>query len=351
MSKLEELKKPADINSQMTKLNGAQKANVFHAEQMANLKEAQNWQSYYLKFSEYGSDYIFLLLTKKVTFLGKIAYIARGPNLENKQMVSLLTKLKAWASGQNIFVIKIEPNIPSSEITKLKERFNLKPASRIQTNSSTIIIDLSPIEEDLINSFKQKTRYNIRLSERKGVRVDKVDASEENLETMFKMMQQMSVRSGASIKSKDYLFKYWRSFIDAGDGAIFFAKDETGQVLAGAFVQFLGGQALYKDGGSTREKSNLMAPYLLQWEIMKWLKLKGVIYYDMHGSTTSELQDDASHPYYNVTKFKQGFNKQITDWAGVWDLPIDGGKYNLWVKFGKFYLKLYYFSHNKQTFY
>jgi lipid II:glycine glycyltransferase (peptidoglycan interpeptide bridge formation enzyme) len=94
-----------------------------------------------------------------------------------------------------------------------------------------------------------------------------------------------------------------------------------------------------------------MAPYLLQWEIMKWLKLKGVTSYDMHGATPSGMEDDQSHPFYSVTKFKQGFNKDITDWAGVWDLPIKPLKYLLWSMVGNVYLKFYYLTNNKQTFY
>lgn len=351
MKLLEQIDDLEHINQKMVNTNGANNSNVFHSKQMAEIKKDQNWRSFYLKFSDGDVAYIFLILTKKVPILGNIGYIARGPNINSNELPKLITKLKYWANKNNIFLIKIEPNATKDELVDIKNQFNLKPARAIQTNSSTIIINISTSEEDLINSFKQKTRYNIRLSARKGVKVGTVKPTDQNLETMYRMMLQMSQRSGVKIKPKEYLFKYWKSFIELGDGAIFFAKDETGKVLAGAFIQFLGGQALYKDGGSTRDKSNLMAPYLLQWEIMKWLKLKGVTSYDMHGATPSGMEDDQSHPFYSVTKFKQGFNKDITDWAGVWDLPIKPLKYLLWSMVGNVYLKFYYLTNNKQTFY
>jgi serine/alanine adding enzyme len=351
MSSLELIDNVANINQLMVDSNGINGSNVFHAKQMADIKKSQGWNPCYLKFKDGELTYIFLVLTKRVPILGSIGYIARGPNVEDNKLSELIRSLSSWASDNNLFLLKIEPNINESKLLKLKDEFNLKQAKSIQTNSSTIIIDISAAENELLNSFKQKTRYNIRLSARKGVKVNTIDLTDQNMEIMYQMMLQMSHRSGAAIKSREYLFSYWQAFVKAGDGAMFFAEDESREVLAGAFVQFLGDQALYKDGGSTRKKSNLMAPYLLQWEIIRWLKLKGVVYYDMHGSTPSKLEDDQSHSFYSVTKFKQGFNKQITDWAGVWDLPIRGLKYLLWARFGNLYLKYYYLTNNKQTFY
>jgi lipid II:glycine glycyltransferase (peptidoglycan interpeptide bridge formation enzyme) len=119
----------------------------------------------------------------------------------------------------------------------------------------------------------------------------------------------------------------WQRLAQAGRGQLFFARFED-QVLAGVFATYMGAKSWYKDGGSTREHSNVMAPYLLQWEVMRWLKGRGVTSYDLVG-VTPPSQQGKGHILDSLEHFKSGFSQNVVEWIGTYDLPLSG-KYKLW---------------------
>jgi serine/alanine adding enzyme len=100
-------------------------------------------------------------------------------------------------------------------------------------------------------------------------------------------------------------------------------------LLAGAFVIYMGDKAWYKDGGSFTVKRELMAPYSLQWEIMRWLKARGVASYDLVAVPPADQLND-KHPFWGLYRFKSGFNSEITEFIGAWDFPLRSWQYRLW---------------------
>jgi lipid II:glycine glycyltransferase (peptidoglycan interpeptide bridge formation enzyme) len=78
-----------------------------------------------------------------------------------------------------------------------------------------------------------------------------------------------------------------------------------------------------------------MAPYLAQWEVMRWLKAHGVTKYDLHGMPPRDKLEDPSHPLAGLVRFKQGFNPEVTEFIGVYDWALKSKKYELWQKLGE----------------
>jgi peptidoglycan pentaglycine glycine transferase (the first glycine) len=198
----------------------------------------------------------------------------------------------------------------------------------VQISRATIIVDLRPDESTLLASFKPKSRYNIRLAQRRGVIVKPVPLERESIDTMYALMASTRDRAGFTLRSKEYFSGYWRLHAAAGQGQLFFASlgDE---VLAGVFATFIGTKAWYKDGGSTKEHSAVMAPHLLQWEVMRWLRARGVESYDLVAvPPAAEL--NPSHPLFGLYRFKSGFSERITEYVGTWDLPISRRRYAAW---------------------
>jgi lipid II:glycine glycyltransferase (peptidoglycan interpeptide bridge formation enzyme) len=198
----------------------------------------------------------------------------------------------------------------------------------VQISRATIIVDLRPDEDAMLASFKPKTRYNIRLAQRRGVIVEPVTLGSASIDAMYSLMASTRDRAGFTLRSKEYFAGYWRLHAAAGQGQLFFASLD-GQVLAGVFATYIGKKAWYKDGGSTKEHAAVMAPHLLQWEVMRWLKARGVEAYDLV-AVPPAADLNPTHPLYGLYRFKSGFSERITEYVGTWDLPIRRSRYAAW---------------------
>jgi lipid II:glycine glycyltransferase (peptidoglycan interpeptide bridge formation enzyme) len=84
-----------------------------------------------------------------------------------------------------------------------------------------------------------------------------------------------------------------------------------------------------------------MAPYLLQWEAMKWAKEEGAEIYDMVAVPPKAELENPSHMQHGLYQFKRGFNEEVTEFVGCWDLPVHPGKFKIWQRQEGYYLKLY----------
>jgi lipid II:glycine glycyltransferase (peptidoglycan interpeptide bridge formation enzyme) len=151
------------------------------------------------------------------------------------------------------------------------------------------------------------------------------------------------------MRQREYFLGYWQEQIKTGQAQLFFAKYE-GVVVAAAFVTYLGHNSWYKDGGSSREQSKLMAPYLLQWEIMRWLKAKGVTKYDLVGIPPLD-QLNESHAFYGLYHFKSGFAGTEMQFIGTYDLPLSAWKYQIWRHLGERLTLAYYAKFKKELWY
>lgn len=319
--------------------------NTLQCAAFAAVKQAAGWTPRYVIHELDSGDVAVLYLEKSIFGLGKLWYAPKGPGVANVNQLQEVTRdLKNGAKG--VFAVKVEPDLLMGEDVS---SLGLVKVRNIQYNWATVLVDLAPSEEEIINSFRQKTRYNIRLAERKGVVVEAVESNDEDLAVMYELMAVTAKRAGVFLRDKKYFYDFWRGHANKGCGQLFFARYE-GQVVAGAFITYLGHKALYKDGGSGREHANVQAPYALQWGIMKWLKEHGVTEYDLHGTPPADKIDDETHPLHGLARFKTGFNEHVTEYIGTYDLPLTS-KYQLWTKFGERLVAGYAHRIKKELFY
>jgi lipid II:glycine glycyltransferase (peptidoglycan interpeptide bridge formation enzyme) len=220
-------------------------------------------------------------------------------------------------------------DVPAADIAAL----GLTRANRDPGSKSTIWIDLRPSEEDMLASFSQSARRNIRKAEAAGVTVEPVEPTGPNLETMFELMTATEARAHYGLRPRPYFLDYWRAQAQAGQAQLFFARLE-GEVLAGIFVTAIGRRAWYKDGGSFDLHREAQATYLMQWEVMRWLKAQGIEQYDLVGVPNRERigMGDSKQGLYD---FKSKFNPEITEYMGAWDLAPSRPKYVLWLLVGE----------------
>lgn len=176
----------------------------------------------------------------------------------------------------------------------------------------TIIIDIKGSEEETLARMKQKTRYNIRLAEKKGVIVRPWD----DLEAFHRMMLSTGRRDGFGVHSLAYYQRAYELFKPKHMGELLVAE-YLGKPLAALFVARNGKRAYYLYGASTDEERNRMPAYLLQWEAMKWAKMHGSEEYDLWGvpdeeKATLEANFEKRHDgLWGVYRFKRGFGGEL----------------------------------------
>jgi peptidoglycan pentaglycine glycine transferase (the first glycine) len=289
-----------------------------------------------------------------------IFYAPKGPLLDwtNAPLRNrVLNDLQSFAKSQGAIFLKMDPDvvlgigIPRTEadlmdhngqsvMSELKQRGWKYSSDQIQFQN-TVLIDLSPTEEELLARMKQKTRYNIRLAEKKGVTL-RIGTSED-FDMLYKMYAETSVRDGFVIRDEGYYKTVWHLF-EANERAqvsslkspvttyhLPFAEpliaEVDNQPVAAIFVFYFAGRAYYVYGMSRNTHREKMPAYLLQWEAMKRAKAKGCTVYDLWGAP--DVFDD-SDSMWGVYRFKEGLGGRVVRTLGAWDFAPNPFWYKLY---------------------
>ncbi|HUC20271.1 MAG TPA: peptidoglycan bridge formation glycyltransferase FemA/FemB family protein [Candidatus Polarisedimenticolaceae bacterium] len=319
--------------------------NVLQSKAFGDTKSRHGWQAKHL----ISDGVAMLVLARRVPLLGELWYIPKGPGVKD---LGQLKRILGELNQAGPFMIKIDPEIPKDSLKagSLSGAGLVKARRNIQYNISTVVVDLTLADDDILASFKQKTRYNIRLGAKKGVTVEASATIPETITSLYEMSKTTYERAGVYVRDKQYFSDFWTLHAEQGTGQMFFANFE-GKPVAGAFITYLGGSALYKDGASYRDHPELQAPYVMQWEIMRWLKARGVMEYDLHGVPPLAEIDNPSHPLAGLARFKRGFNPDITEYIGTYDLVLSGSKYQTWNRSGERLAMAYESRRNHRLFY
>jgi len=277
---------------------------------------------------------------------GVLMYCTKGPWLpwdDEEAVRAFFEGVREVARREGAHTVKIEPDVleEQKDIKTLLGEIGFRKARYDLNLKTTLVVDLSLSEEELLARMKAKTRYNARLAARKGVEVVEPEF-EEGWATFYEWMKATSERKEDYVlrRSRDYLYGVMRSMHDAGQGHLFFAEHE-GTPLAGMYVFTFGEKYWYMYGASSDEKRNLKPNYLLQWEVMRWAKERGLTHYDMVGVPKPEELNESSS-LWNVYKFKEGFGGELVDSLGCFDLPVKKTRAAAWYKLEPTYYRLYY---------
>ncbi len=226
-----------------------------------------------------------------------------------------------------------EPSVKSQEI-----RFNINTNNwnifKAQSNilpSSTLFIGLKADTNTILARMKPKTRYNIKLAQKKGVKVRVANLTE--IDIWYKLYTETALRNGIRLNNLNYFEAILSTKADNTKSpaeVIYLIAEIDSTPLAAMFLVISGNRGSYLYGASSGSKRNYMAPYALQWEAIKISKHKGCTEYDMFGISPNNNQ---MHPMYGLYKFKIGFGGQIYRSLGCWDYPFDHDKYKLFKGF------------------
>jgi len=286
-----------------------------------------------------------------------VCYVPKGPLLnwkdENLRTLVLINLFDKVIRKSDIFV-KIDPELivgigepgKSSQSTETGSVVGASIINQLQNNhwvyskeqvqfKNTIIVDLTPSEDQLLANMKQKTRYNIRLAEKNGV-VVRV-AAKTDLDELFKMYAETSIRNGFAIRNREYYITLWSSFLEEGLAVPLTAYVDN-ELVAGLILFCYHNTAMYFYGMSLVKHREKMPNYLLQWEAMKYAKSLGCTRYDFWGAPNIFNNDD---PMIGVYRFKSGFGGDVYQHIGAWDYPFKKFMYKSYTEFVPKILDIY----------
>ncbi|GAB4503672.1 MAG: peptidoglycan bridge formation glycyltransferase FemA/FemB family protein [Anaerolineales bacterium] len=316
-------------------LNTHPDAHLLQTGEWGELKSAFGWEAVRLLPDEGPACQILfrsLPLGVTLAYLPKPVFSHQSSVISDQSAVSseqFWAEVDTVCKQRHAICIKIEPD--AWETTAPTELRNTPYGLRLSPHNiqppRTIIVDLHGSEDDLLARMKQKTRYNIRLAEKKGVSVRAWD----DLPAFHKMMQITGGRDGFGVHSLAYYRRAYELFHPTGMAELLVAEYQN-RPLAALMVFARGQRAWYVYGASNDEERNRMPTYLLQWEAMRWARSRGAKEYDLWGVPDEEEETLEAHftersdGLWGVYRFKRGFGGQIRRAAQaldrVYNLPL-----------------------------
>jgi len=268
------------------------------------------------------------ILIRKIPFFNNtLMYSPRGPVCDIHDfdtMQQLIAEAKEIAKEYKGYVLKIDPDVEKedAEFAQMLNKlgFRIKGDSKnfegIQPRFVFRLNVKGKTEEQVMQEFHNKTRYNIRVAMKKGVEVR--IGSREDLPDFHKVMVETGVRDEFVVRSIEYFEKMYDCL--APEHLRLYLAYYEGKLIAGTIAVLYGNKCWYVYGASSNEHRNVMPNYLLQWEMIKWAIESGCDIYDFRG-VSGDL--DENNPLYGLYRFKKGFNGKFTEFIGELDLVFN----------------------------
>lgn len=305
----------------------ARDGGLLQSESWRLFQDASGKQTEYLS----GSGYLANTVTHELAIVGKYLYIPRGPVMRETKgdYHECFQKLMAEGRRQHARWIRIEPADEGflDHIRRNESVKGLWKAPHDMQPREVLAIDITLPREDLLAAMKSKTRYNIRLAEKKEVQV--FSTQEESYQEAFiRLIEVTARRKGITPHEEKYYRTFFETFPRDSWELVIATKDHT--VLAANVIAYFGEWAYYLHGGTADSHRELMAPYLLQWRSIEIAKMRGCRFYDFGGVSIRVPQRNPA--WEGITRFKQGFapDTETLIFPGAYDIILSRRFYGLY---------------------
>ncbi len=232
---------------------------------------------------------------------------------------NFLEQAKKIADANRAVFLRIDPPVIASDIplveayNDLTKKLHFKPAHASYFPQTTLTIDLTKTQEEMLKQMKSKGRYNIKLAEKHGITIERINThtNKDAIAQFYDLIMQTAKRDNFFAHN----LAYYESMLEAlGDSATLFMAYHKQKPVVGLIATYFADTATYYYGASSYADRPLMAPYLLQWHVMLDAQSKGYKTYDLLGIANIDQITgipDAHHPLAGVTDFKTKFGGNI----------------------------------------
>lgn len=270
---------------------------------------------------------------------GNFLYLPYGPVFgtkifENKGVLgNTCTKffefLKNFAKENNYDFIRVSPFMEETEdIKKMCKKHGFRKAPMHMLAETTWILNLKKTEEELLAGMKKNHRNLIRRCQREGI-VIKMTRDDDSLKRFNDMHDEVAKRHDFHRFSRKYIRNEFKIFSPLDEAVIFEARLPDGRLDASSIIMFFGNMANYRHSASLNLDKKIPTSYLIQWEVIKEAKRRGLKQYNLWGIAPDGASKE--HPFYGITHFKKGFGGEQKDLVHCQDLPISKKYWFNWV--------------------
>lgn len=323
---------------------------LFQTEYWAKVKNCLGWKPYAFNIGRDFARDDMLILVKSIGGNVSAAYVPQGPEFEpdiehhGRYLEALSESIADQLDSKVAFIrydlpwrspyaddILEHPHreVPDDRVRELRmnfgtRRWNLKKAPVDMTFADTYRIGIGCAEEEILARMKSKTRYNISLARRKGVRVRAVSA--DQLPVFYDMYLETARRNGIFISDYRYFSTLFSARVHHGDSPeiVLLMATHDNDILACGIITITAQDAFFLHGASSNAKRNLMGSHALHWEAIRYAKSRGCRTYDMGAVSPGRIPD---HSFFGLYRFKTGFGGRIVHRTGSWDYPIKESAY------------------------
>ncbi len=293
--------------------------------QWAQVKRQWDWRGVVVR----GDDGRILgaasLLIRRLPLGLSLIYAPRGPICDRDDpavLRELLDGIRQAARECRAPLLLLDPDAPADDdsfrAALTAEGFMEKYSAGLDNIQAQHVfrLDLSGrTEAEVFAAFPSKTRYNIRLAQRRGVTIRQyrgdrpIPAAE--LSAFSRLMEITGERDRFLTRDRSYFQDVLSSM---GENAVLYLAYLNGKPIAGTIEVFYGHKAWYLYGASSNEHRAAMPNYLLQWEMIRRALRLGCSFYDLRGVPQAPREDD---PLYGLYRFKKGFGGEKRDFTGL----------------------------------
>ncbi|GCE26272.1 methicillin resistance protein [Dictyobacter alpinus] len=241
-------------------------------------------------------------------------YVPRGPIITDPDSAALsflLHFVDSLARKYNAFMLKIDPVADQHDAVWLQAfaHHGFMATDSFIHGRGEWVLDIYPDEKQQLAHMKEKWRYNVRLAQRKGVKI-RQGHTPEDIQIFHTILQETSERDQFFIHAVDH-FEYLMKLFEEGEKAELFLAEYEGQAIAGIIVMRSGQWCWYRYGASSSQGRNVMPNHLLQWTSLQWGREHGCTHYNFMGIPAVLTEAEGpKDPNWGVYNFKRGFGGQ-----------------------------------------
>ncbi len=314
---------------------GQKQAQFLHSWEWGELQEKEGRKIWRMAMQEEsGKEFLAVFVLIKMPLIKNYYYFytPRGPifkkGYETAEVWNKISeKIKELAEKENIVFWRFEPLAPIPE----KISVNFRIVAPVQPKN-TLILNLEEKEEDLLEKMHPKTRYNIKVAQKKGIITRQAENIETEINIFWNLLTKTAQRQNFSLHNFEHYLNIARSNICA---KLYLASYQDKNIAAILNIDF-GDTSTYLHGASSNEFRNLMPAPMLQWEAIKAAKKAGCKHYDFWGINKNQKSNlknqkwDYKKEWEGITRFKTGFGGEEINFPGTCELPTSRVLYNFY---------------------